>query len=200
MMRSEKDAIPLVAISISILLLIALAAFLIYAPSLGEGACQGGLSHDVCTVTLASMTLHSGTSASPSTPNATASFVFSLSNPGSTTYILSIAVTSERPNSSAILNWSATPSIRGLVIWYSCPDVVTSTYPGSGGSTFTACGGSYSSSAFDPRAELRGDNTTSFAFYPVTRDPPTRIMPNETYDYVIAYENGQSVSGSITAK
>jgi hypothetical protein len=162
-------------------------------------------SGNVKTVTLASAYLYSG-NLSTSSRNATASFTFSLNNPGSTTYITSLTVSSSgvttvstwynRTRSQTVIN-----SINGTIIAF---------IPGSGGNlTITQWADNSEASVFSNNVNFSSSDTgnnvlgsakaTSFTFYP-EGSSAQRISAGQVFDYIISFQNGQSVSGSLIAQ
>lgn len=141
------------------------------------GAYTFGLfGSNVKTVTLASGTLYGGVTSSGTT-NATSSLTLSLNNPGSSTYITSLTLTG-----------TAISSVTG---WCSNSDQVGGT--GCTQISWTAGG---SSNQMPPGV------VTSFSFFPSSIAPQISqsILTGQTFDYVINFANGQSVSGSLIAQ
>jgi hypothetical protein len=46
---------------------------------------------------------------------------------------------------------------------------------------------------------VSGGRTTSLTLYPVS-SPSVEILPGATYDYIISFSNGQSISGALIAQ
>jgi len=140
------------------------------------GAYTFGLfGSNVKTVTLSSATLYGGVTSS-ATVNSTSSVTLSLNNPGSATYITSLTLTG-----------TAISSITG---W--CPN---SDHVGGGCAqvAFTAAG---TSNQMPPGV------VTSFTFFPssIGAQVSQPITTGQTFNYVINFANGQSVSGSLIAQ
>ena len=125
----------------------------------------------VKTVTVSSTTLYIGVTASATTI-ATSNFTFSLNNPGADTTIISISIVAQNASTPAITVWDATP-VAGL----SHVDFQENYTKGA-------------TNAFV------GNQVSSFTLYPWTNSSE-RIMVGQIYNYVIAFSNGQDVSGSL---
>jgi hypothetical protein len=129
--------------------------------------CDGG---SVKTVALSSATLYAGQSATNSTP-ATSKLTFALDNPGSTTHISSLILSIS--NTSKITTWdnaSQVSSQTNLI--------------------------SFNSTVYSAGITMKYGAVTSFTYYPASTSPK-QIIREQTYDYVINFQNGQSVSGSL---
>lgn len=134
--------------------------------------CLGIGNLRIVTVNLA--TLNAGYSATNSIP-ANASLSIVLQNPGSTTYIISILL-------------------------YGGSDNVTLT---SWDSNALACSSSNLIGFNSPQNDSNvrsSDKSSSFVFYPESSGHPLGILSGQTYNYVIDFQNGQSVSGSLIAQ
>ena len=138
------------------------------------GAYTFGLfGSNVKTVTLSSATLYGGVTAYTATA-ATSSLTMSLNNPGSATTITGITLTGA--GITSVTGWdtasgaSAAPSLQ-----------------------FTAY------TAGNPNAMSPGA-VTSFTFYPWGAAASQSILTGQTFNYVITFANGQSVSGSLIAQ
>ena len=141
------------------------------------GAYTFGLfGSNVKTVTLASATLYGGVSSATAT-NATTSLTLALNNPGSATYISSLTLTG-----------TAISSISG---W--CPN---SDKVAAGGCTLVAW------TAVGPNNQMLPGQVTSFTFFPSSVGVQTTqsITTGQTFNYVINFANGQSVSGALIAQ
>jgi len=139
------------------------------------GAYTFGLfGSNVKTVTLSSATLYGGVSSDAAT-NATSSLTIALNNPGSATYITSLSLTGTAI--STVNNW--------------CPkgDQV-----GGGGCTQVAW------TAGGANNQMAPGKVTSFTFYPSNPPATQAITTGQTFNYVINFANGQSVSGSLIAQ
>lgn len=131
----------------------------------------GCCDNSVKTVTLSSATLYSGNVATASS-GATAKLFFSLDNPGSRTYITSLTLSGNGVN---ITSWdnSTQPSSKGNLIPF------VSGYSGD---------------------VLFSGKVTSFTYCPERIGSSEEIVGAQTYNYVINFQNGESVSGSLTAQ
>jgi hypothetical protein len=142
------------------------------------GAYTFGLfGSNVKTVTLSSATLY-GCVSSSGTKNATSSLTLSLNNPGSASYITSLTMTG-----------TAISSITG---WCPNGDIVA-----AGGCTQVAWTAVGASNQMPPGV------VTSFTFYPSSVgavQASQSITTGQTFNYVINFANGQSVSGSLIAQ
>lgn len=132
----------------------------------------GCCDNSVSTVTLPSATLHSGNVANAST-EATASLSFSLDNPGSKTQIVSLVLSGNGVN---VTSWdnSTQPSTTSNRI------VFVSSHQGDD--------------------ILSSGAVTSFTYYPEDNGSSDEITHAQTYNYVINFQNGQSVSGALMAQ
>lgn len=138
------------------------------------GAYTFGLfGSNVKTVTLSSATLYGGVSATASQP-ATSSLTLSLNNPGSASAITSITLTGTGL-ASPITTWSGVSTAGGAQI------------------VFINSFNSLSPNALSP------GQVTSYTFYPSTAASAS-ITTGQTFNYVINFANGQSVSGSLIAQ
>jgi flagellin-like protein len=137
------------------------------------GAYTFGLfGSNVKTVTLSSATLYGGVSATAAQV-ATSSLTVSLNNPGSATVITGITLTGA--GISTITGWD-TGSAAGAA-----PTLLFTPY-----------------TANSPNAMAPGA-VTSFTFYPWNAASQS-ILTGQTFNYVINFANGQSVSGSLIAQ
>jgi len=151
--------------------IILIAATLVLA--LVVGAYTFGLfGSNVKTVTLASATLYGGVSASGAA-TATSSLSLALNNPGSATTISSLTLTGTGLP-TPVTSWSTTSSNMSSV-------------------NFANTG------AGQPNSMVPGAVTT-FTFYPITFSGQQSITTGQTFNYVINFANGQSVSGSLIAQ
>ncbi len=138
------------------------------------GAYTFGLfGSNVKTVTLSSGTLYGGVTADPVTA-ATSSLTISLNNPGSATTISSITLTGS--GISTITGWD-TGSLSSAAANVNFNQGYTSGNP----------------NAMGPGA------VTSFTFFPWSAASQS-ITTGQTFNYVINFANGQSVSGSLIAQ
>ena len=145
--------------------------------------CGGGFglySCNVRTITVSSLTLYGGSAASGTQP-ATSSISLGLNNPGAATTITSLSLmpsaSFSSPNYSQSQPWSTT-SYSGDYINFSAPYTMGSANSVNAGSVNT------------------------YVFYPVSKSGSAseEIIANQTYNYVINFANGQSVSGSLIAQ
>jgi flagellin-like protein len=137
------------------------------------GAYTFGLfGSNVKTVTLSSATLYGGVTADPVT-QATASLTISLNNPGSATVISSITLTGS--GISTLTGWD-TGNLQSVA-----PSLQYTPY-----------------TANSPNAMGPG-TVTSFTFYPWAASSQA-VLTGQTFNYVITFANGQSVSGSLIAQ
>ena len=123
-------------------------------------------------VTLSTATLDAGVTASPAS-QATSELIMSFSNPGSATTIVSVDLTG--PNISAVTLWDEYPNAD---------------------SSHTDLGAKYVDGGAN---SMSANQDTPFTFYPWTNSSDS-IVKGETYNYVISFANGQSVSGSPIAQ
>ena len=139
------------------------------------GAYTFGLfGSNVKTVTLSSATLYGGVTADPATIS-TSSLTISLNNPGSATTITSVTITGS--GISPVNAWDTTSA--------------------SGAAANTINFG-LGYTAGNPNAMAPG-TVTSFTFYPWVVASQS-ILTGQTFNYVINFANGQSVSGSLIAQ
>lgn len=137
------------------------------------GAYTFGLfGSNVKTVTLSSGTLYGGVTAS-GTVAATSSLTVSLNNPGSATTVTSITLTGS--GISTIQNWQQGSAAGTNTVNFAA--------------TYSAGG----ANAMSPGA------VSSFTFYPWSASSQS-ITTGQTFNYVINFANGQSVSGSLIAQ
>ena len=137
------------------------------------GAYTFGLfGSNVKTVTLSSGTLYGGVTASSSVVP-TSSLTISLNNPGSATTVSSITLTGS--GISTIVNWQAVAGAGTNTVNFNAGYV-------AGGAN-----------AMSPGA------VSSFTFFPWSSASQT-ITTGQTFNYVINFANGQSVSGSLIAQ
>ncbi len=140
------------------------------------GAYTFGLfGSNVKTVTLSSATLYGGVSQDSTPTTASSSLTLSLNNPGSSSAITSVTLTGTGL-SSPITTWSTTAA-------YNAANVII----------FVNSYNSLSPNALSP------GQVTSYTFYPVTASS-VPITTGQTFNYVINFANGQSVSGSLIAQ
>jgi flagellin-like protein len=138
------------------------------------GAYTFGLfGSNVKTVTLSSATLYGGVSSDTLT-TATSSLTLSLNNPGSASAITSLTLTGTGLP-APITTWSGVATAGGAQI------VFINSYD------------SLSPNALSP------GQVTPFTFYPSTAASES-ITTGQTFNYVINFANGQSVSGSLIAQ
>lgn len=133
---------------------------------------NSGIDGNVKTVTLVSATLYGGVTASTSQA-ATSSLTLSLNNPGTATTITSLTLTGT--GISAITSWDASS--------------------GNGSNTINF-GAAYVAGGVNA---LSSNSVTPFAFYPYSASSQS-ITTGQTFNYVITFANGQSVSGSLIAQ
>jgi len=132
----------------------------------------GGMS----SVTLSAATLEAGVTESPNS-KATAALIMTFTNPGPTTTI-------------TFINMTGT-DISNVTVWY---QQLNSTNPSS-----------FSQVDFRAKYVKGGENALaansflSCEFYPWTNSPET-IGSGKTYNYIIGFANGESVSGSLVAQ
>jgi len=137
------------------------------------GAYTFGLfGSNVKTVTLSSATLYGGVTAS-ATITATSSVTFSLNNPGSATTITGISLTGA--GITTVSNWQVASGAGTATV------------------NFAQAYTNGSPNAMGPGA------VTSFTFYPWSAASQP-ILTGQTFNYVINFANGQSVSGSLIAQ
>jgi flagellin-like protein len=137
------------------------------------GAYTFGLfGSNVKTVTLSSGTLYGGVTASSSVP-ATSSLTISLNNPGSATTISSITLTGS--GISTITQWQLAAGSGTNTVNF--------------GATYAPGG----ANAMSP------GSVSSFTFFPWSSSSQS-ITTGQTFNYVINFANGQSVSGSLIAQ
>jgi len=132
----------------------------------------GIVGSNVETVTLSSATLYGGVTASASSA-ATSSLTISLNDPGSATTITSVSLTGA--------------GITTATQWQTAAGAGTTTV--NFGQAYTAG----SPNAMGP------DAVTSFTFYTWSAASQP-ILTGQTFNYVINFANGQSVSGSLIAQ
>ncbi len=141
------------------------------------GAYTFGLfGSNVKTVTLSSATLYGGVSQTTGGQVATSSLTLSLNNPGSASAISSVTLTGTGL-ASPITSWSS-----------------TSNYVAANLVAFVNSYNSLSPNALSP------GQVTSYTFYPNTGANSASITTGQTFNYVINFVNGQSVSGSLIAQ
>jgi flagellin-like protein len=144
------------------------------------GAYTFGLfGSNVKTITLSSATLYGGSTYSGGT--ATSSLSIALNNPGSLTEISSLTLTGTGL-AAAITSWC----VNSLA--------------GTGGTT---CAGAQNPIVFGTPAtdfnNVTAGAVSSLTFYPKTGAAVT-LNTGQTFNYVISFVNGQSVSGSLIAQ
>jgi len=162
--------------------------------------CFSNCSAAESTITVSSYSLRAGVVGS-SAKAATSYFNFSLVNPGSQTYISSIILKiANNPQSGSVVTekWGTNSSEKSLVnMQVSCTATVTVTDSMNSASTYTECAGSDppESLVIPPHAQ------TSFVFFPLDiSSNSTLITAGDSYQFVISFFNGQSVTGTVTAK
>lgn len=130
---------------------------------------------NVRTITSASITLYSGYTATTNS-NANSSFTFVLNNPGCSAHLTSLSLWNNN-QTLKITNWD------------------NSTFDSSASNFINFSSTSLTSNNFLPH------ETRSFTYYPVILVGPRELISNgQVYTYVISFNNGQSVSGYLTAK
>jgi len=140
------------------------------------GAYTFGLfGSNVKTVTLSSGTLYGGVTADPATTS-TSSLTFSLNNPGSATTITGVTLTGS-----------------GLTSTITAWDTGSLPSPAANNINFQQAYGAGNPNAMPP------GTVTSFTFYPWSAASQP-ILTGQTFNYVITFANGQSVSGSLIAQ
>lgn len=130
--------------------------------------------NEVQAIILSSATLYGGVTATAAAAS-TSSFTLSLNNPGPATTITGITLTGS--SISQITAWDATSS------------------PGAAANTIDFA---QAYAAGNPNAMAAGQ-VTSFTFYPWSPVSES-ILTGQTFNYVITFANGQSVSGSLIAQ
>ena len=140
------------------------------------GAYTFGLfGSNVKTVTLSSATLYGGVDATALLAP-TSSMTFSLNNPGSATTITGVTLTG-----------------AGLVSTIIAWDIGNLASPAANNINFGQAYGVGNPNAMPP------GTVTSFTFYPWSAAQQS-ILTGQTFNYVINFANGQSVSGSLIAQ
>lgn len=151
---------------------------------------------DVCsgsakTVTLSSITLYSGLTASPSNP-AGASLLFSVNNPGADTHVSSIALwidtTSKTRNANTSTEKTATVTSAS-----STENEITSWQNGRNSADMIGF------TTDSPINDIPSGQVTSFSYYPRTQSP-INITSGAEYSFMISFANGQSLSGFVIAQ
>ncbi len=176
MKNSKKAVTPVIATIILIAATIVLA--------LVVGAYTFGLfGSNVKTVTLVSATLYGGvTAVANSSSPATSSISLSLNNPGSASTISSFTLT-------------GTALTSPITVWSTAALYVNGGgNPSSTQVNFAAAYVANGANAMAPGA------VSSYTFYPTTKTTATSITTGQTFNYVINFGNGQSVSGSLIAQ
>jgi len=151
------------------------------------GAYTFGLfGSNVKTVTLSSATLYGGTAAS-SAAVGTSSLTFSLNNPGSNSYITSITVTGAGLL-TPITAWDNSSAIRGSTntVNFGSASMAANGCPTPTWNNNVLCPGQVSS--FTLYLEQGASN------------PGVAITTGQTFNYVMNFQNGQSVSGALIAQ
>jgi flagellin-like protein len=142
------------------------------------GAYTFGLfGSNVKTITLTSGNLAAGVTGS-STVAATAYLTMSLNNPGADTYVSSLTLTSSSLTSS-IVSWCAPTS--------------------SGGAPAAGCTAIVFTADTVGANDVGAGKVTPMTFYPQSSSS-VPITSGQTFNYVINFANGQSVSGSLLAE
>jgi flagellin-like protein len=184
-MKGHKRAVTPVIATI-----ILIAATLVLA--LVVGAYTFGLfGSNVKTVTLTSATLYGGVTSANGVV-ATSSLGISLNNPGSQSYITTLTLTGTGLTAPITL-WDNTSAAQGAA-----NEIVFSS------GTYQTGAASCSVATWNWNTMCAGQ-VTSFNFYP---GPPgtlrsgasAQITTGQTFNYVINFANGQSVSGSLIAQ
>jgi hypothetical protein len=150
---------------------------------------------DSCGIQIDSFSLHGG-AAVANVSTGSSSFTFTLKNLGSaTTYINSMNLYGVNGSFSTD-RWSSNSSLRGFVNirYWSCPALMTTTERSV--STVTFCSGSPLGAA-PAGLSIPGESTKSFTFFPVIYG--RSILVGQSYDFIVAFTNGQSVSGRVVA-
>ena len=179
MKHSKKAVTPVIATIILIAATIVLA--------LVVGAYTFGLfGSNVKTVTLVSATLYGGVT-STSSAVATASLSISLNNPGSQSYITTLTLTGTglpAPltvwDNSSLAQSSSNQISFASAIYQGAPTVLC---PVAKWNNNAMCAG----------------QVTSFTYYPFYALAPS-VTTGQTFNYVINFANGQSVSGALIAQ
>jgi FlaG/FlaF family flagellin (archaellin) len=161
-----------VAVQPVIATIILIAGTLVLALVVGAYA-FGLFGSNVKTVTLVSATLFGGVTASAAT-TATSSLAITLNNPGSATTVTSLTMTGSGINST-ITQWDFSGNSGANTIDF--------------GSTYSVGG----QNAINPGL------VSSLTYYPFS-DSSQPILTGQTFNYVINFANGQSVSGSLVAQ
>jgi flagellin-like protein len=162
--------------------IILIAATLVLA--LVVGAYTFGLfGSNVKTVTLTSATLYGGVSAS-ATVVATSSLSIALNNPGSQSYITSLVLTGTG-FATPVSNWDNTSAVSaaGNTITFTSASIQAAGCPSATWNNNVMCPG----------------QVTTFTFYPEAA-ASVSVTTGQTFNYVINFQNGQSVSGSLIAQ
>jgi len=176
MKNSKRGVTPVIAT------IILIAGTLVLA--LVVGAYTFGLfGSNVKTVTLSSATLYGGVSASAAVV-ATSSLTMSLNNPGSQSYITSVTVTGAGLV-TPITAWDNTSAVRvaGNTVNFGAASMAAGGCPTPAWNNNVLCPG----------------QVTSFTVYP-EQAASVAITTGQTFNYVINFQNGQSVSGSLIAQ
>ena len=176
MKGSKKAVTPVIAT------IILIAGTLVLA--LVVGAYTFGLfGSNVKTVTLASATLYGGVSATGNSA-ATSSLTVALNNPGSQTYITSVTLTGAGLNTPIVV-WDNTSAAQtsSNKITFSSASMASNGCPNPTWNNNVLCAGAVS----------------SFTIYPY-QPTAVPITTGQTFNYVINFQNGQSVSGSLIAQ
>ena len=178
MKNSKKGVTPVIAT------IILIAGTLVLA--LVVGAYTFGLfGSNVKTVTFSSATLYGGVAAS-TTVVSTSSLTMSLNNPGSQSYITSMTNTGAGLT-TPIAAWDNTSAIRvaGNTINFGSASMAIGGCPAPVWNNNVLCPG----------------QVTSFTVYPEQgAGAGIAITTGQTFNYVINFQNGQSVSGSLIAQ
>jgi FlaG/FlaF family flagellin (archaellin) len=141
--------------------------------ALAVGAYTFGLfGSNVKTVTLVSTTLYGGVTSSGAVIT-TGSLTISLNNPGSSTTVSSLTLTGSGLDGT-ISQWDFQPN--------------SGTNSVNFGSSYIAGG----------RNAISPGSVSSFTYYPITGSSQL-ILTGQTFNYIINFANGQSVSGSSVA-
>jgi flagellin-like protein len=173
MKSSKKGVTPVIAT------IILIAGTLVLA--LVVGAYTFGLfGSNVKTVTLSSATLYGGQEpVAAASPTSTVSYVVvSLNNPGSTSSVSSITLTGSGLQAAVTTWYYSNGTATNFALTTSANPVGVGTGEWGNG--------------------LPGGQVTSYSFYPYGL--AQQITTGQTFNYVINFANGQSVSGSLIAQ
>lgn len=153
--------------------------------------------YDVCVVTLYSLQLRSGSTASDSSL-ASSNFTFALTNPGSTTYISSISLWS-RNLTGPISYWSESNNKSGIVTLDEQTTIAWNLGNGTTTSEIEQLNQAVHS-VNGPNQLNASVKNQSFTFFPVTGNETIQIINGQNCNFIISFLNGQSISGSVVAQ